>query len=234
MTAGGTGGDGASGEGSVVEAIRRAARVEEEEALRQEGIERARRQREEDERLERERRRDEEERRRQEEAAREEERLRAEQARQVEEARVAARRAREEAEQADRIWARSVGRGMDAVREQLSVLLESAAADDDPKAQKTAIGALHTLFSQIAAHPEDPNHRRIRRDHAKFHEDIGRHKGGKEVLIAAGFELGAIDDVPCFLSKEPNIEDDMDAWASWFDLLKGTLGLLEEQLVKLY
>jgi hypothetical protein len=26
----------------------------------------------------------------------------------------------------------------------------------------------------------------------------------------AGFELGAIDKVPCFISKEPDIENDME------------------------
>ena len=54
-----------------------------------------------------------------------------------------------------------------------------------------------------------------------------------EFLIAAGFELGAIDDVPCYLSKEPNIETDMDGWAAWFDLLKGTLDVLEQEMSKL-
>jgi hypothetical protein len=218
---------------SVIGSIRRAARLEEAEVRRREEIERELRQREEHEHLERERLRGEEERRKQEEVSREEVRVRAEQVRQAEEARLAAQRVREEAEQADRLWARSVGKGMDAVREQLSILLESTASDDDPKTRQTAIGALYKLFTQIVAHPEEPNYRRIRRDHAQFNADIGRHKGGKEVLIAAGFELGAINGVPCFLSNEPNIETDMDGWATWFDLLKGTLALLEEQLLKL-
>jgi hypothetical protein len=38
--------------------------------------------------------------------------------------------------------------------------------------------------------------------------------------------------VPSFVCKEPNIETDMDGWVAWFDLLKGTLRLIEEELVR--
>jgi hypothetical protein len=62
--------------------------------------------------------------------------------------------------------------------------------------------------------------------------DIGRHEGGREVLIAAGFTLGAIDDVPSFICKEPNIEKDLDGWSAWFDILKATLEAIEEQMQK--
>ena len=64
-------------------------------------------------------------------------------------------------------------------------------------------------------------------------QDIGRHPGGKEILIAAGFELGEIDGVPSFISKEPDLESDMDRWSAWFDLLKATLALLDEHLKKM-
>jgi hypothetical protein len=50
-------------------------------------------------------------------------------------------------------------------------------------------------------------------------------------LIAAGFRLGAIDDIPCFISTEPDIEKEMDAWSEWFDLLKVTLNLLEQEML---
>jgi hypothetical protein len=154
----------------------------------------------------------------------------AQEARIAREARDTERRALEEANRADRQWAASVTKGPEGVREQLRILLESTAAD--AAAQKAAIYALHTLFSQIVAHPEETNFRRIRRDHPKFHDDIGRHTGGREVLIASGFSLGAIDEVPSFISKEPNIEKDMDGWSAWFDLLKATLVITEEQLMK--
>lgn len=62
-------------------------------------------------------------------------------------------------------------------------------------------------------------------------QDIGRHTGGREVLIAAGFTLGAIDDVPSFICKEPNIEKDLDGWSAWFDVLKGTLEVIEKQML---
>ena len=133
-------------------------------------------------------------------------------------------------ERAERQWIDSIPKGIDGVKLQISVIKE--ATKDDMDAQRTAISSLHTIFQQINAHPEETKFRRIRRDHEKFVQDIGRHNGGVEFLIAAGFELGAIDDVPCYLSKEPNIETDMDGWAAWFDLLKATLDVLEQERSK--
>lgn len=129
---------------------------------------------------------------------------------------------REEQARRDAEWERSIPRGVEGVRAQLEIL----------GSEKEAVNALHTLFSQIVAHPEQPNFRRVRRDHPQFHQDIGRHKGGREVLIAAGFRLGAIDGVSCFISTEPNIEKDMDGWSQWFDLLKATLECIEQEMIK--
>jgi hypothetical protein len=137
-----------------------------------------------------------------------------------------ARRLRLDLQSAERAWVASVAKSPDGVKEQLNVLKQSTA--NDPQAQKAALYALLQLFQQINAHPEETNFRRIRRDHEKFDQDIGRHKGGREILIAAGFELGAIDEVPCFISKEPDIEKDMDGWSAWFDLLKATLKIVQE------
>jgi hypothetical protein len=140
------------------------------------------------------------------------------------------RRQREESERADREWMAGILKGPDGVREQLAVLKESTAAE--PCAHETALTALHTLFSQIVAHPEEEKFRRVRRDHPKFNEDIGRHSGGRELLIAAGFRLGAVDETPCFISTEPNVEKDLDGWSAWFDLLKTTVDILEEEMLK--
>ncbi|KAL7574964.1 hypothetical protein ACA910_010783 [Epithemia clementina (nom. ined.)] len=148
--------------------------------------------------------------------------------RQEEEIRQAERRRRQEEDQRDRDWVNSIVKGTDGVKEQLSILLESTSGDK--LTQRVAIEALRAIFHQICARPEEPNFRRIRRNHPKFNEDIGRYAGGKEILIAAGFELGEIDGVPSYISKEPDLESDMDRWSSWFDLLKATLGLLDEQL----
>lgn len=137
-----------------------------------------------------------------------------------------ARRQRSELQAAEHAWVASITRSPDGVKEQLEVLKQSTA--NDPQAQKAALSALLQLFQQINAHPEETNFRRIRRDHEKFNQDIGRHQGGREILMAAGFELGAIDEVPCFISKEPDIEKDMDGWSAWFDLLKATLQILQE------
>ena len=137
------------------------------------------------------------------------------------------RQQRQTEKEAEQKWIESIKVSADGVKEQIQVLKESTANDID--AQKVALKSLYTLYQQINAHPEETKFRRIRRDHEQFNKDIGRHKGGKEILIASGFELGAIDDVPCFLSKEPDIENDMDGWSKWFDLLKATLQILEQE-----
>lgn len=136
---------------------------------------------------------------------------------------------RMEQERRDGEWMDSITKGPQGVKQQLCILRDSTA--HEPGAHATAVTALHTLFSQIVAHPEQDNFRRVRRDHAKFHKDIGRHAGGREILIAAGFRLGAIDDVPCFISTEPNLETQMDEWSEWFDLHKATLEIIEQELI---
>lgn len=142
----------------------------------------------------------------------------------------AARQRRLAREREEREWMDNIPKGVPGVKLQLEALRQDTLTDK--AAYRTAITALHTLFQQINAHPEETKFRRIRRDHEKFQSDIGKHKGGVELLIAAGFILGAIDDIPCYLSIEPNIEQDMDGWSAWFDLLKGTLQVLEEELTR--
>jgi hypothetical protein len=67
---------------------------------------------------------------------------------------------------------------------------------------------------------------------SKIHEDIGRHVGGQEVLIAAGFRLEKLAGIPCFFSAKPHIKTDMDGWSEWFDTLKKTLAVIEEEMIK--
>ena len=121
-------------------------------------------------------------------------------------------------------------KGAEGVRIQINRMRDSL--KDDKKALDVALGSLYTLFDQIVRKPEEVNFRRIRRDHPKFIEDIGRHVGGREVLIAAGFRLDKLEGVPSFFSKEPHIESDMDGWSNWFDGLKKTLDIIEEEMIK--
>ena len=233
--------DGSQHEHAIVHEMRRSVE-EEQEAMRKEEQEKekGRKKEEADRRAEQERAQEDE--RRREESSRVE-RLREEQelARRAEEARQsrlaaeqaqleAQRREREDRERVDREWMAGITKGVDGVRQQLVVLKESTASE--PGAHETALTALQALFSQIVAHPEEVKFRRVRRDHPRFNEDIGRHRGGKELLIAAGFRLGAVDDIPCFISKEPSIENDMDGWSAWFDLLKATAEIIEEEMIK--
>lgn len=120
--------------------------------------------------------------------------------------------------------------GEQGVRDQ--IVRMRAALEDDRPALDTALGSLYTLFEQIVSKPEEVRFRRVRRDHPQFVADVGRHIGGREVLIAAGFKLEKLDGKPCFFSKEPHIESDMDGWSDWYDSLKKTLAVLEEEMIK--
>mmetsp|Transcript_25002 Transcript_25002/g.37791 ORF Transcript_25002/g.37791 Transcript_25002/m.37791 type:complete len:439 (-) Transcript_25002:1331-2647(-) len=121
-------------------------------------------------------------------------------------------------------------KGAEGVREQIERMRQ--ALKEDRAALDVALGSLYTLFDQISRKPEEVSFRRVRRDHPKFNEDIGRHVGGKEVLIAAGFRLETLDGIKCFFSREPNIEHDMNGWSDWFDGLKKTLEVIEEEMIK--
>mmetsp|Transcript_11474 Transcript_11474/g.17631 ORF Transcript_11474/g.17631 Transcript_11474/m.17631 type:complete len:439 (-) Transcript_11474:1323-2639(-) len=121
-------------------------------------------------------------------------------------------------------------KGPEGVREQIERMRQ--ALKGDRAALDVALGSLYTLFDQISRKPEEVSFRRVRRDHPKFNEDIGRHVGGKEVLIAAGFRLETLDGIKCFFSREPNIEHDMNGWSDWFDGLKKTLEVIEEEMIK--
>ena len=139
-------------------------------------------------------------------------------------------RARAAEREADRAYQDSIPKGADGVRAQLTALREGCS--NEAGAFDVAIGALHTLFSQITARPEEIKFRRIRRDHPKFLQDIGRHPGGKEIFIAAGFKFETLDGVKSFFSKEPDLESDMDGWSDWFDGLKMTLQIIEDEMIK--
>ena len=126
------------------------------------------------------------------------------------------RRAEENRIEAEREFLASVEVGPNGIRKQLERLRSSCQSEEE---MNTAIGALHTLFSQISAHPEEIKFRRIRRDHEKFVSDIGRHDGGEGFFIAAGFHITEIDGKQCFFSKEPSLEVDMDSWSKVSDEL---------------
>ncbi len=136
------------------------------------------------------------------------------------------RQALEQERLADIAFLSSIEVGKSGVKNQLQRLRETCSEEEF----SVSLRALHTIFSQISSRPEEIQFRRIRRDHPKFMEDIGRHRGGKEILIAAGFTFKEIDGVKCFFSAEPDLESNMDAWSSWYQLMKDTLKVLDEEL----
>lgn len=166
------------------------------------------------------------------------------------------RRAQQEAQlQSERDWLDSITKGPDGVRKYIEELKKSTA--DIPHAQSKALSSLFLIFDQIQKHPEEVNFRKIRLSHEGFHNDIGRHKGGIELLIAAGFRptklpttsdenggnasIGTnggdvqeeIPTIACLISKEPNLEHDMDGWSAWYDLNKATFEILQNEVQSL-
>ncbi len=176
---------------------------------------------------------------------------------QAEEARLR-RRAQEEArKQAEREWLDGIKKGAEGVRHYLDVVLQRSASEEgkdiDPE-RLVALESLCTLFDQIQKHPEEVNKRKIKLSNPNFHRDIGQHEGAIELLVAAGFrptmlpvEVADNDggdeaknnndeeeqpDIAFLISKEPNLEHDMDGWMAWFDLNKATLEILQTELQK--
>jgi hypothetical protein len=151
-------------------------------------------------------------------------------------------------------YLQSIPKGVPGVTQYLQRLRESCTGR--PQDLDVAVRSLCTIFEQIYRHPEEASYRRIRKDHPRVHQDVGRHSGGVELLIAAGFRPtmaapsppGGRDDrgdedndnnnddddgsnrVACLVSREPNIETDMDGWTEWYDLNKATYELLRTEV----
>lgn len=89
---------------------------------------------------------------------------------------------------------------------------------------------LSSVFDGIIDRPEELRFRLIRSNHPQFEEDIGRWYGGRELLIAAGFEVIEIDKITCYVTKEPSLANDFDEWTAWFDGLKNTVAAIEEDM----
>mmetsp|Transcript_2166 Transcript_2166/g.2944 ORF Transcript_2166/g.2944 Transcript_2166/m.2944 type:complete len:393 (+) Transcript_2166:159-1337(+) len=122
----------------------------------------------------------------------------------------------------------AIVRGKDGVQIQLNNLRKSC--EGEKGAHRVALRSLHILFSQIIARPEELRFRLIRSNHPQFEEDIGRWYGGRELLIAAGFEVIEIDKITCYVTKEPSLANDFDKWTAWFDGLKNTVAAIEKDM----
>ena len=128
--------------------------------------------------------------------------------------------------EADRIFLSSIETGIEGVKKQIQALRGNCSKGEFD----IAIKSLHAIFKQISSRPEEIMFRRIRLDHPQFMDDIGKHCGGKELLVAAGFTFRIIDGKKCLFSSEPDLMTDMDSWSSWFDLIKTTFQQLEETI----
>jgi hypothetical protein len=230
---------------------------EQQSSLEQQKLEEEMKQQQELEERERLRKSEEEQRRLWEETQKEEEGLRIrQQAEQVRRQRLLEEQRRRDAE---RQYLDSIQKGTEGVRYYLQQIKDSTSASEQERT--TCLESLYTIFDQINRHPEEPNHRRIRLNHPRFHQDIGKHPGGIELLIASGFRptkmspmteetttsdgdgitsthsQGVDNDdesntttIECLVSREPNLETDMDGWTEWYDLNKATFETLQKEV----
>jgi hypothetical protein len=136
------------------------------------------------------------------------------------------RKEEEEEQQYEYQLLAAVTKGVYGARIQLERLKENCNCTEFT----VAVKALHTLFNQIIKSPENISHRRIRRENKNFISDIGRHPGGIELLITAGFDFEIIENEKCLYLKEPDIEHDMDSWTMWFDTIKDISFLLSNEV----
>lgn len=141
------------------------------------------------------------------------------------------KQAKIESKAAEEQYFNSIVKGEEGVQIQLKRL--NQLREEKLQDYTIAIKSLMTIFKQIVSSPDNEEFRKIRKDHERFHQDIGRHEGGCELLIAAGFKMiRAEDDSFIFFLREPLIEFDMDAWSQWFDGLKSVLKLIEDAMLK--
>mmetsp|Transcript_41377 Transcript_41377/g.81059 ORF Transcript_41377/g.81059 Transcript_41377/m.81059 type:complete len:446 (+) Transcript_41377:190-1527(+) len=143
--------------------------------------------------------------------------------------------------EADRAFQASVSVGREGMEHSLDLLRKGTIEVDNSdellamvnaEDYKGALRTLHKLVNQLVKHPEEENHRRIRRDHEGFIRDIGRFAGGIEFLIAVGFGFSMVEGVKSLVCREPNLEKELDAWSKWYDRLKLALTILEEEISK--
>lgn len=166
---------------------------------------------------------------------------------------------------ADENLVQSIVKGEEGVKIQLKRLKDECCAcpngsDNSSSIIHTvALKALCTMFKQIKASPDILQFRRVRRNHPRFMSDVGRHVGGVELLIAAGFRFKSVygdgdgdgggnsgdsgdddgnninndDGVQCLILHEPNLEHDMDGWYAWFNLVEKTLALIEAEITSI-
>mmetsp|Transcript_14692 Transcript_14692/g.17884 ORF Transcript_14692/g.17884 Transcript_14692/m.17884 type:complete len:419 (+) Transcript_14692:293-1549(+) len=132
-------------------------------------------------------------------------------------------------QEVDRSLLASVEVGINGVKAQIEILKENCEKEE----ANVALRALHTIFSQIYSKPEEINFRRIRRDHPRFMDNIGKHQGGVQFFLAVGWRFVEIDGVKCIFSKEPDLETEMDQWSNWYDSIKDTIQVLNEEISKL-
>ena len=118
---------------------------------------------------------------------------------------------------------RAIVSGLD-LQASLELLLQSTSAlVNEPNAFGEALQGVHSLCANVVAHPEESSFRSIRLLNGHFQQSVARHSGGVEVLMAIGFvEKDGVDEEGdlFYVLEEPNLEDDYERWADWYEGIK--------------
>ena len=99
-----------------------------------------------------------------------------------------------------------------------------------------ALQALQALCVNVVARPEDASFRTVRLLNAAFQQSVARHAGGIEALLAMGFvEKDSLEDEEAifYVLDEPNLENDYERWAQWYDGIKAHQAMLMELMSSL-
>uniref|UniRef100_A0AAV1UDM9 PUB domain-containing protein n=1 Tax=Peronospora matthiolae TaxID=2874970 RepID=A0AAV1UDM9_9STRA len=125
----------------------------------------------------------------------------------------------------------SISRGKVGLEKSIAMLRESTGSE---VLYRQSLEKLFSVVSNICSSPENVAFRRIVKDNANFHADLGQYAGGHQCLLAMGFkELQQGDETQprtVFSMEEPDLSEDLDAWSDWFDELKEIQRLVESKL----
>ncbi|CAI5736931.1 unnamed protein product [Hyaloperonospora brassicae] len=125
----------------------------------------------------------------------------------------------------------SISHGKVGLEKSIAMLRDSTGSE---ALYRQSLAKLFSVVSNICSSPENAAFRRIYKDNANFHADLGQYAGGHQCLLAMGFnELQQGDETQSravFVMEEPDLSEDLDAWSIWFDELRELQRLVESKL----
>lgn len=87
------------------------------------------------------------------------------------------------------------------------------------------------LLSNVHKFPEERGFSTLRLRNQLIHRHVAARHGGFELLRALGFALRDADsEEPLLLLEEPDVQQQYEEWAAWYERLKANIAMLEAEL----